>query len=361
MLPPPARLRALTLTAAAVCSLALPARSEVLFRGDFETGDLKQWGYLLNEAGLSVVTDPVAEGTKAGKVTISKNELWSNGLNRVEVQHKPAGAYVAEGKEIYYGFSFYLPETLTTDDHQILYWETTETYQQVMQVAIQGERIHFATQDPFKVQWKAEGAATAGKWHRIVVHVKWSASADSGQVDFWFNGEHVVNALKVKTFFGHPAFVQHGILRQPTIDKVEVLYFDDARSGTTLEDVLMPAGMPGGGGAGGAGGQSMGGAATSGGDAGTPSGGSPGAGSGGAPSDGGMASSGASSAGAPNAGAASAGAPTAGAASAGAPSAPSTPPSDSGCALSPRPSGSAAGLAALAGLVGLVGLRRRRR
>jgi len=87
---------------------------------------------------------------------------------------------------------------------------------------------------------------TAGKWHRLVIHVKWSVSADTGQVDLWFDGEQVVNALKAKTFFGNPAFVQHGMLRQPTIDKVETLYFDDARAGTTLADVLMPAGMPSG-------------------------------------------------------------------------------------------------------------------
>lgn len=348
MLPITARTRALAFAVLGSCTLALPAQAEVLFRGDMETGDLKQWSYLLKEEGLSVVSDQVAEGTKAGKVTISKNEVWDNGLNRVEVQHKPAEAYLTEGKEIYYGFSFYLPETLTDDDHQILYWETTETYQQVMQVAIKGEHMHFATQDPFKIQWEADGKATAGKWHRLVVHVKWSADANVGQVDLWFNGEQVVKAIKAKTFFGNPAFVQHGILRQPTIDKVEVLYFDDARSGTTLEDVLTPA-AAGGGGAGGssgsgAGGQASGGGGSGSGGGGVPSGGSTAAGAGGAPGNAGSSAGGTSSAGAPTA--------TAGTTS----TTPSTS-DDSSCAFAPRPT---SGAAALAALLGLAALRRRR-
>ena len=340
-----------------ICSVALPARAEVLFRGDMETGDLKQWDYLLKEEGLSVVMDPVAQGKHAGKITISKNELWTNGLNRVEVQHQPDNAYLTEGKEIFYGFSFYLPEKLTEDNHQILYWETTETYQQVLQLAVEGERMRFATQKPaWKVHWEAEGKATAGKWHRVVVHIKWSAMAEAGQVDLWFDGEQVVTAAKAQTFLGNTAFVQHGILRD-TIDKVETLYFDDARSGTTLNDVLMPAAM-GGGGAGGSGvgggsgagggGASTGGTSSNGGTAGggTPTGGSTASGTGGA-----LSSAGTASGGTPG------GAPptTAGTTSTSTPA----PSNDSSCAFSSKPA--SGGAAALVAALGLAALRRRRR
>jgi MYXO-CTERM domain-containing protein len=374
----PARFRASVLLAVlGTSSLALPAQAEVLFRGDMETGDLKQWSYLLKEEGLSVVTDIVAEGKYAAKVTISNKELWTNGLNRVEVQHKPDNAYLTEGKEIYYGFSFYLPAKLTAANHQILYWETTETYQQVLQLAVEGERMRFATQKPsWKVHWEADGKATAGKWHRIVLHIKWSANADMGQVDLWFNGEQVVTAGKAQTFLGTPAFAQHGILRD-TIADVETLYFDDARAGTTLEDVLMPAPMGGGGtGGGGAGGQSSGGAPSggqsSGGapSAGAPSGGAAASGgapvAGGAPSGGGGTTAGApSSAGTPSgtggapasAGAASGGAPSGGTVTPPTPVTGATPSEESGCAFAPRPSG---GAAALAALLGLFALRRRR-
>ena len=352
MLSIPARLGASALSILLACSVAPLAQGEVLFKGDMETGDLKQWGYLLKEEGLSVVTDTVAQGKYAGKVTISKNEIWDNGLNRVEVQHKPNDAYLTEGKEIYYGFSFYLPETLSDDTHQILYWETTETYQQVMQLAVEGEHMRFATQKPaWKVHWEADGKATAGAWHRVVVHVKWSASADSGLTNLWFDGVQVVTAGKAQTFLGTPAFVQHGILRD-TIDKVETLYFDDARSGTTLDDVLMSEGMSGSG----AGGGGTGGLPS--GAGGTPSGGSPSGASGasGVPSTAGSASGGVPS----NAGGANGGSSSGGVADtmAGTTSSGQGPRDDSSCAVARRPSN---GAAALAALLALVALRRWRR
>jgi uncharacterized protein (TIGR03382 family) len=386
------RTQVLALAVLGSFSLAPPALAEVLFRGDMETGDLKQWSYLLKEEGLSVVMDPVAEGKYAAKVTISKNELWTNGLNRVEVQHQPPMAYLTDGKDVYYGFSFYLPEALTADNHQILYWETTQTYEQVMQLAVMGEKMRFATQKPaWKVHWEADGKATAGKWHRVVIHVKWSASADSGQVDLWFDGEQVVTAGKAQTFLGNPAFVQHGILRD-TIDKVETLYFDDARTGTTLDDVLVPAmGSGGAGGAGGSGGasggMSSGGAATAGAaGGGAPAGGmsSGGAATGGTPgaatptggvSSGGAVTGGKSGEGTSAGGSSTGGSSTAaggantGASTGGAPIVPppatagtasgNAAPKDSGCAYSP--SGGFSGTAALAGLVALAALRRRRR
>ena len=92
--------------AALASSLFFPsiARADLLWKGDFETGDLKQWSYLLNEAGLSVVDMPVAEGQHSGRVQISKNDLWSNGLNRVELQYAPTQNNTA-GTEIYFGYS----------------------------------------------------------------------------------------------------------------------------------------------------------------------------------------------------------------------------------------------------------------
>ena len=245
----------------------------MVFRGDFESGDLSQWSYLLKEEGLSIVTDPVAEGTRACKVAISKNELWSNGMNRVEVQYSPPPQYVADGAELFYAYSFYLPEALTSDNHQILYWETSQTYQQILQLAIEGERMYFATQKPaFTIHWDAPTAASAGKWHRVAMRIKWSTDANVGEVDLWFNGDQVVTGAKAVTYLGNPAFVQQGILRK-TIDKVETLYMDDARLGTTLEDVMSPS-TPGSGG----GGAVAGSAGSSSASGGTSSGGSSGAG-----------------------------------------------------------------------------------
>jgi polysaccharide lyase-like protein len=341
------------------------AHADPIFHGDFETGDLTQWGYLLNEEGLSVVTDPVIDGTHAGKVTITKDNLWSNGLNRVEVQYKPPAANGADGAEAFYGYSFNLPEALSADNHQIFYWETDQTYQQVMHVAIEGQNMYFATQKPnFTKVWEAPGVATPGKWHRLVMRIKWSADPAVGEVDLYFDGQKVVTAAKAQTYLGNQAFVQHGILRQPTSDKVEVMYMDDARFGTTLADV-MGAALPGGAGAGGAGGS---GSATGGGSAGGSAGGSDGnvAASGSA----GMASGGAATAGSSSSssgggnvtggtGIAGSGAPAG--ATAGATGATPASNTGSGCSVAQIGSSRSGALASVLALLGLpYGLRRRR-
>ncbi len=240
-------------------SRAAPARAELIFHGDFETGDLSQWTYLLDPQGLSVADSPVNEGKHSGKVVITKNELWKNGLNRVEVQYGPANRYVAEGAELYYGYSFYLPEALTGDTHQIFYWETYNSYLPVMQLSAEGQKLRFVTRKPdLKVHWEADGMATPGKWHRVAIHIKWSSDPVVGAVDLWFDGQQVVTGGKAQTFLGDPAFVQHGLLRDP-IDKVETLYMDDARLGTTLADVQPSLGLSGGAGSAGTGGVVAGG------------------------------------------------------------------------------------------------------
>jgi MYXO-CTERM domain-containing protein len=312
---------------------------------------LEQWTFLLKPEGLSVVMDPVAEGTHAGKVSITKNELWPNGLNRVEVQHLPDEQHTSEGSDIYYGYSFYLPEELTEDDHQILYWETnaknTGNYQQMMQVAVMGTHMRFATQKPsFKVHWEADGLATAGIWHRLAIHIKFESDPQVGSVDLWFDGEQVVTGAKAQTYIGDPTFVQHGILRD-TIDKVETLFMDDARCGTTLEDVL-PEPSVGGGAAGGTAGIAGGGTA------GTPAtNGGSGAGSdpGGAPSMGG--------AGAANSGNAGGGLASGGAATAGMTSG-ATATSESGCACRAARNEPGGSLLLLLGLASLLGRKHQR-
>jgi len=336
-------------------TLAGSAPAELLFHGDFETGDLSQWGYLLNEEGLSVVASPVVDGTHAGKVEITKDNLWSNGLNRVEVQYKPPAASLADGAEVFYGYSFNVPVALSADNHQILYWETSETYQQVMHVAIEGEKIYFATQKPtFTRRWEAEAAATPGKWHRLAMRVKWSADAAKGEVDLWFDGEKVVDAAKAQTYLGNPAFVQHGILRQPTIDEAETMFMDDARCGTKLADVLDATG--GADGDPSAGGGASGGANTSGSAGAAPVGGT----GGGDQANGGAitAGSGATGGGPTSGGEGSTTGGANGGAPAGAAAVPNASRSDSGCRFGRSRESSPGALAAFAALLGY-GLRRR--
>ncbi|HEY4187600.1 MAG TPA: heparin lyase I family protein, partial [Polyangia bacterium] len=101
---------ALAMTLSASCATPRSRLSVApSWRGDFETGDSSQWSYILNPRGLSVVAAPVAEGRRAARVEIRPGDLWPNGLNRVELEHKPEPATVAEGKASFFAWSFFVP------------------------------------------------------------------------------------------------------------------------------------------------------------------------------------------------------------------------------------------------------------
>lgn len=238
--------RSVLLTVMTLC-LALQTRAvsaQVTWRGDFESDNFSQWDYLLNEAGLSVVSEPVLLGARAAQVRIGPMDLWSNGLNRVEFQHKPPSELTAEDSEIFFGWSLYLPEALTSDDHQLGYWETEESYQQVMSLHARGQDLSFNTNlGGYRQHWQGSGVLTPGTWHRVVFHIKWSSDSAAGEVSLWFDGVKVVDAVKVRTYGGNRAFIQLGILRD-TIETVETLFIDEALEGTQLEDVALTATLP---------------------------------------------------------------------------------------------------------------------
>lgn len=235
-----------------VTSTSCPsALAEITWRGDMETGSLFQWTSRLNEDGLSVSQEQVLDGDYSARIEIDDQDLWPNGLNRVELQRKPISELTRVGSEVYFGWSVYLPEELTEDDHQLGYWETDVSYDQIMSLHARGSRLSFNTNRPYVEHWSAEGTLTAAQWHRIVYHVAWSDEQAGGEVSLWFDGQKVVDSVGVQTYLGNPAFIQLGILRT-TIAEVETLYVDEALEGTSLYDVALDdrldAGVPSAGG-----------------------------------------------------------------------------------------------------------------
>jgi MYXO-CTERM domain-containing protein len=228
------------------CSLVLATSSAEaqVWRGDFETGDLSQFSTLNQTIGghdyITVVGDVVASGAHAGRIALHDDAVWPNGLKRVELHHSPAAGRTAEGAELYFAWSFYLPETLPTDpDQTIGYWETNTSYHQLMAFVVRGEDLEFYTQLPsYHSQWIGTGVVTPATWHRIAMHIRWSQSA-SGQIDVWLDGSPVVMGLSVPTLADtNEAFTQFGLLRGAIeFTDVPVIYVDDAQEGNSLADV----------------------------------------------------------------------------------------------------------------------------
>jgi len=217
--------------------MAAPPR----WRAGFEGGDLSEWTYLLNPRGLSVVEGPAAAGRRAGRVEILPTDLWPNGLNRVEVQHKPPPETMADGQRSCFAWRFLVPAALSDDRHQIGYWESYPSYRQIMSFEVRGQAIAFVTRLPGeRVQWQAAGLITPGVWHQIGLCARWSADPARGAVDVWFDGQRVVSGGRARTLWDNPNLVQLGILRDRAVSPPEVMFLDDALEGSSLDAAGIP-------------------------------------------------------------------------------------------------------------------------
>jgi hypothetical protein len=117
-------LRPLTALAAVLITASAPAK--VLFRADFETGDLSQWGGTGTRSqnatarNVQVVTDIVREGRYAGKFTIHGDDVFNDKQLRVQVGGPRVSA--EEGSDTYMSFYLYMAE-LPKERANFFYWE----------------------------------------------------------------------------------------------------------------------------------------------------------------------------------------------------------------------------------------------
>src|SRR5438067_4636403 len=151
----------MTRAAAAVLLVsAVTLSAEVLWRGDFETGDTSQWKGAPKE-GVKVVTEPVRAGKYALRID-GTNAGRKGTHDRIEFQHQPKPPGTAEGTERYFGWSVYLPKKLTDATHSLGYFETRNSWSQLMAFEVKGEDILFTTRVPYTRHWSGKGKLTPG-------------------------------------------------------------------------------------------------------------------------------------------------------------------------------------------------------
>ncbi|HEX7028402.1 MAG TPA: heparin lyase I family protein [Gammaproteobacteria bacterium] len=217
--------------------------SETYWRGDFETGDLDQWSYLLNPVGIALSRDHVAEGNYSARITIQGEPeyLWKNNakLNRVELQYRPDPRRSGEDSDIYFGWSFMLPALLTRSRHEFGYWESSPSYRQITRFNLSGSSISFQVAGSQEPLWESAEAVKPEQWHAIAMHIHWSVDPENGYVSVWFDGKPVVNQAPAQTLVpgDDHVFIQLGILRD-LADNTEEIYIDNAFESSSIEAVL---------------------------------------------------------------------------------------------------------------------------
>lgn len=221
------------------------ASAEILWRGDFETGDLSQWSGALNPAlgarkNITVVEAPVFQGRRAAKIDIHPDDIFPNGHNRVELHYD--ARQTGEGQETFFSLRFLLPENSRVHE-DIAYWETQgPSYKQSMALYIDpsdtGTLLGFRTNLPAACEhWT--GRITVNERHQIAMHVVWSQSAERGRVSLWFDGRPVVQDVPAQTKPNAAGlFVQTGFHRDNSQPFSESIYLGDAIEATSLKEVL---------------------------------------------------------------------------------------------------------------------------
>ena len=217
----------------------------VVWRGDFETGDISQYrrAQWVSADRLQVVESPVFQGRYALQATVKQGDdpINSSG-NRNELVYQ---GYETEGSEYYYRWQVLFPQ----DYPSVKTWQVFTQWHHdgccgspPVEFFVYGEEIRFTLADSV-TPWKT--ALVRGQWQDFILHVKWSPDPAVGFVELWHNGQRVLSRYAHATMYpGDGIYLKLGLYRSDTVQPVGVVYHDGFVQGTRLEDVWPPAPTP---------------------------------------------------------------------------------------------------------------------
>jgi len=224
--------------------MASQASAEVVWRGDFETGDLSQWtrSQAVSSDRLRVVSSPTTQGRHALKVVVQQgdNPIDASG-NRNELVQT---TFEPEGSEYWYRWqTMFDPSFPSADTWQLFtqWHHTGPNGSPPVEFFVRGERINLNVGS--ETQWSAP--LKRGVWHDFVFHVRWSPNRSVGFVELWFNGERVLPKRFLATQFeGQLNYLKQGLYRNSTVGPTGVVYHDGFTMGRTQADVVSVATPP---------------------------------------------------------------------------------------------------------------------
>jgi hypothetical protein len=227
---------------------AISAPATILFRADFETGDLSQFsntgtkGQNGTPRNIQVVSDIVKKGKHAVKVTIHPDDVFNE--RQLRAQLGGPRVEVSEGSDTFLSFYLYMAEA-PKDRDNFFYWEGNPPprYNNVMTWWVEpkaggGTWIRYGTGNLGRNGTLWEADFETGKWHHLTMHIRWSEDETKGNVKLWFDGKLVLDKQTKTKGAEAVYFCQPGIHRSPHAPSVDTIYFDEFILADRLEDVL---------------------------------------------------------------------------------------------------------------------------
>jgi hypothetical protein len=224
---------------------AAPARGEVLFRADFETGDFSQFAGFSRGAKpghIAIESEVVRSGKHAGRFSIHEDDVFN--ARQLRVQANGPRVTVKDGDDTYASFYLFMKEP-PKDRDNFFYWEGSPPprYNNVMTWWVEpkkggsGATVKYGTGNLGRkgVHWEAD--FEVGRWHQLGMHIRWSEDPAKGNVRLWWDGDLVLDK-KLQTKGPESVyFSQPGIHRDPHSKSVDTIYFDDILCATTLDEI----------------------------------------------------------------------------------------------------------------------------
>ena len=223
-----------SLICAAVLLASSASSATVLFRGDYETGDLTQWdGYEGIRSRFTMVQSPLRQGKYALRVELHQGDVAFSGTrNEVSNEGRPE----VEGNDRLYSWSTLFPSDFPAPQTWQVFtqWHPSGCCgSPPLEFDLEGENIQIAHAGD-QVLWSTP--LVRGVWHDFVVHVHFSST--DGFIEFWYDGKKALGRTPVQTLNpGEYAYLKQGLYRDASISQVAVIFHDGMTEGTTLADV----------------------------------------------------------------------------------------------------------------------------
>jgi uncharacterized protein (TIGR03382 family) len=224
----------------------LPAASfaTTVWSSDFESGDLSAWTKVqeVSPDRAQIVTDPVRQGSKALKVTVNQyDDPVHSGNDRTELVNL---THEQEGSEYFYRWSVMWDANYPSAPKWQLF---TQWHQDglggtpPLEMYVVGEEIRLRTGgNEGPVRWTAP--LVRGAWQDFILHIKWSPDPQQGFIELYHNGKIALPRTAAPTMLpGQLGYLKMGLYRSREIVPQGIVYFDDVKMATALEDVLQPA------------------------------------------------------------------------------------------------------------------------
>ncbi|WP_257454897.1 polysaccharide lyase [Archangium lipolyticum] len=224
-------------------ALLLPtlASASVVWKGDFETGNLSQWDREQSVASnrLLVVNSPVREGRYALKVTVHQGDDPINASgNRNELLYLDRAA---PGTEYFYKWSTLFPKSFPRSSKWALFTQWHHDGNggsPPLEFYVVDDQINLRMGGQNgKIVWRAP--VQREHWNDFILHVKWSPDANTGFVELYHDGKVVLPKTKVATqYSGQRNYLKMGLYRDSSIAPTGIVFHDGFAMATTLADVL---------------------------------------------------------------------------------------------------------------------------